>query len=348
MAPGPCGVVFARQGHLRRTRAFGEICQGGQTLQTVKTLQTVRAGQTVFAIMTECRLTARPNCRAGGLRPRYVPGSARVNGSHRRDCPRWPNWPVNTGWRGARSFPRSGVWRLTGLYRLCAIGAHSGRDRPPGWRLPARATRLLTIAVVGPVSWLISQPASPDPTCARAPDAAAGSQASVSLTLGAVAVGVLPVTSMSGALVSRGGALTARPRFNSVNPGGPARQGVRATMTWDASGLLRVPRECATMGRQYRHCAQKVKSVARKVKEPVAAVKASAMSKFAHQLRGWRAKQGWSQAELAGQLGYSSALVSQVEQEHKPPSAEFAAKCDEVFGTPATFADFQELVAREA
>jgi transcriptional regulator with XRE-family HTH domain len=102
------------------------------------------------------------------------------------------------------------------------------------------------------------------------------------------------------------------------------------------------------MGRQYRHSAQKVKSVARKVKEPVAAVKASAMSKFAHQLRGWRGKRGWSQAELADQLGYSNALVSQIEQEHKPPSAEFAAKCDEVFGTPATFADFQELVAREA
>jgi transcriptional regulator with XRE-family HTH domain len=102
------------------------------------------------------------------------------------------------------------------------------------------------------------------------------------------------------------------------------------------------------MGRQYRHCGQEVKPVARKVKQPVAAVKASAMSKFASQLRGWRARQGWSQAELAGRLGYSGALVSQVEQEHKPPSAEFAAKCDEVFGTPATFAAFQELVAREA
>jgi transcriptional regulator with XRE-family HTH domain len=72
------------------------------------------------------------------------------------------------------------------------------------------------------------------------------------------------------------------------------------------------------------------------------------MSKFAHQLRGWRAKRAWSQAELAGHLGYSNALVSQIEQEHKPPSAEFAAQCDVVFDTPATFADLQELVAREA
>lgn len=88
--------------------------------------------------------------------------------------------------------------------------------------------------------------------------------------------------------------------------------------------------------------------MARKVKEPVGAVKASAMSKFANQLRGWRAKRGWSQAELATALRYSNALVSQIEQEHKPPSAEFAARCDEVFDTPATFADMQELVAREA
>jgi transcriptional regulator with XRE-family HTH domain len=88
--------------------------------------------------------------------------------------------------------------------------------------------------------------------------------------------------------------------------------------------------------------------VARKVKEPVAAVKASAMSKFANQLRGWRTKRGWSQVELAEKLRYSNALVSQVEREEKPPSAVFAARCDEVFATPATFADLQELVAREA
>src|SRR6266568_870577 len=80
----------------------------------------------------------------------------------------------------------------------------------------------------------------------------------------------------------------------------------------------------------------------------MATVKASAMSKFAKQLRGWRNKLGWSQTELAAKLGYSNALVSQIEQQQKPPSAEFAEKCDKVFDTPATFADLQELVAREA
>lgn len=88
--------------------------------------------------------------------------------------------------------------------------------------------------------------------------------------------------------------------------------------------------------------------MARRVKGPVAAVKVSAMSKFANQLKGWRNKRGWSQVELAAKLGYSNALVSQVEQQQKSPSADFAAKCDEVFDTPATFADLQELVAREA
>ena len=88
--------------------------------------------------------------------------------------------------------------------------------------------------------------------------------------------------------------------------------------------------------------------MARKVKEPVAAVKASAMSKFAKQLQGWRTKRGWTQVELAEKLGYSNALVSQIEQQQKASSADFAAKCDEVFDTPETFADLQELVAREA
>jgi transcriptional regulator with XRE-family HTH domain len=88
--------------------------------------------------------------------------------------------------------------------------------------------------------------------------------------------------------------------------------------------------------------------MARKVKDPPPAVKASAMAKFAKQLQGWRTKRGWTQVELAEKLGYSNALVSQVEQQQKASSADFAAKCDEVFDTPETFADLQELVAREA
>ena len=77
-------------------------------------------------------------------------------------------------------------------------------------------------------------------------------------------------------------------------------------------------------------------------------VKVSAMAKFARQVKAWRSKNGWSQSEFGRRLGYSTSLVSQVETLVKPPSAEFAAKCDEVFGTPETFADLQDLVAREA
>ena len=80
----------------------------------------------------------------------------------------------------------------------------------------------------------------------------------------------------------------------------------------------------------------------------MAEVKKSAMSKFAKQLKAWRARNGWPQAEFARRSGYSASLISQVETLFKAPSAEFAAKCDEVFQTPETFTDLQELVAREA
>lgn len=86
----------------------------------------------------------------------------------------------------------------------------------------------------------------------------------------------------------------------------------------------------------------------RKVKNEASAVKASAMSKFAKQLKGWRGKRGWSQLEIAVKLGYSNALVSQIEQQQKSPSVDFAARCDEVFELPETFTDLQELVSREA
>jgi transcriptional regulator with XRE-family HTH domain len=85
-----------------------------------------------------------------------------------------------------------------------------------------------------------------------------------------------------------------------------------------------------------------------KVKDQAPAAKASAMSVFSRQLRAWREKKGWSQVDLSGKLRYSNTLISEVEGQRKPPSAEFAARCDEAFDTPGTFAGLQELVAREA
>lgn len=77
-------------------------------------------------------------------------------------------------------------------------------------------------------------------------------------------------------------------------------------------------------------------------------VKAPAKAAFARQLRAWRAKKGWSQVELGVKLGYSDALISGVENGHKTPTADFAARCDEAFGAPGTFAELQDLMAREA
>jgi hypothetical protein len=42
--------------------------------------------------------------------------------------------------------------------------------------------------------------------------------------------------------------------------------------------------------------------------------------------------------ELAGRLGYSASLVRMVMSGHRTPQPEFAARCDETFGTPGTFA----------
>lgn len=53
-------------------------------------------------------------------------------------------------------------------------------------------------------------------------------------------------------------------------------------------------------------------------------VKASALAKFAAQLRAWRQRSGWSQAELAEKLLCSDSLVSGVETMNKTPTLDFA------------------------
>lgn len=77
-------------------------------------------------------------------------------------------------------------------------------------------------------------------------------------------------------------------------------------------------------------------------------VKSTSLAAFASQLRSWRLRMGWTQVEMGGKLGYSSSLVSGIETMDKAPTADFAARCDEVFSTPATFETLQGLVAREA
>lgn len=76
-------------------------------------------------------------------------------------------------------------------------------------------------------------------------------------------------------------------------------------------------------------------------------MKSTSLEAFASQLRSWRQRMGWTQVEMGGKLGYSSSLVSGVETMDKAPTADFAARCDEVLGTPGTFETLQGLVARE-
>ena len=77
-------------------------------------------------------------------------------------------------------------------------------------------------------------------------------------------------------------------------------------------------------------------------------VKTTSLAAFASQLRAWRVRMSWTQVGMGGKLGYSSSLVSGIETMDKAPTADFAARCDEIFGTPGTFEVLQGLVAREA
>jgi transcriptional regulator with XRE-family HTH domain len=86
----------------------------------------------------------------------------------------------------------------------------------------------------------------------------------------------------------------------------------------------------------------------RQVEMSVPGVKTTSLEAFASQLRAWRLHVDWTQVEMGGKLGYSASLISGIETMDKAPTADFAARCDEVFTTPGTFATLQELVAREA
>jgi transcriptional regulator with XRE-family HTH domain len=77
-------------------------------------------------------------------------------------------------------------------------------------------------------------------------------------------------------------------------------------------------------------------------------MKTSALAAFGSQLRSWRLQLGWTQVEMGTKLGYSASLISGIETMDKAPTVDFAARCDELFHAPGTFATLQELVAREA
>lgn len=62
------------------------------------------------------------------------------------------------------------------------------------------------------------------------------------------------------------------------------------------------------------------------------------------ELRAQRKAKGWTQVEAGEKLGWSDSFISDVERGDKTPRSDFAAKCDEVFGLPGTFARLHDVV----
>lgn len=69
---------------------------------------------------------------------------------------------------------------------------------------------------------------------------------------------------------------------------------------------------------------------------------------FAAELKAQRAARGWTQVELGRMIGFSDSFISDVERGERLPSADFAVACDREFGTPGTFARWQEVAKRAA
>jgi transcriptional regulator with XRE-family HTH domain len=72
----------------------------------------------------------------------------------------------------------------------------------------------------------------------------------------------------------------------------------------------------------------------------------SGMGLFAAELKAQRAKQGWTQLELAAKIGYSNSYVSDIERGEKLPSSDFTQRLDEGFDTPGTFERLLEIAKR--
>src|SRR5260370_22663382 len=72
------------------------------------------------------------------------------------------------------------------------------------------------------------------------------------------------------------------------------------------------------------------------------------LSLFAEELRRARARTGLSQEQLGDEIGYSGSLVGMVETGRRPPSLDFAERCDTALDTGGLLARaHQHVVARE-
>lgn len=68
----------------------------------------------------------------------------------------------------------------------------------------------------------------------------------------------------------------------------------------------------------------------------------SALALFGDELRAVRTHAGLTRDDLALKLSYSASLVGMIESARRVPQADFAARCDDAFGTPGTFARIQQ------
>jgi len=68
----------------------------------------------------------------------------------------------------------------------------------------------------------------------------------------------------------------------------------------------------------------------------------SGLALFAAELQAARSAAGLSRDELAARINYSASLVGMIESLRRVPSLDLGQRCDQVFGTPGTFARLQQ------
>jgi hypothetical protein len=68
---------------------------------------------------------------------------------------------------------------------------------------------------------------------------------------------------------------------------------------------------------------------------------------FGEELKAQRVKRGWTQVELGRKLDrYSDSYISDIERGAKPPTPDFARKCDKLCDLPGTFERLYQIVKR--
>ncbi|MFD7284488.1 helix-turn-helix transcriptional regulator [Streptomyces sp. NPDC059863] len=85
--------------------------------------------------------------------------------------------------------------------------------------------------------------------------------------------------------------------------------------------------------------------MADELKGPVGPVSGAAY--FGNEVREWRLARGLSQREVGAPARYAQQYVAKVEAGDRMASPEFAAGCDQVFGTPRTFARLRDRCAEK-